>query len=90
MIKTRFPDSRIVYEELVRGEDGKLRYFKPLRLQLYRTVADQIQSRGGHSIPLYFCMESGEIWRKVLKKEPKGKEAIEHYLSLPFRDGRKV
>jgi spore photoproduct lyase len=88
IIKKRFPDSRIVYEELIRGKDGKLRYFKPLRLQLYRTVVDQIQSRVRDRVPLYFCMESVEIWRKVLKKEPKGKEAIENYLSLPFGCGR--
>jgi len=88
IIKNRFPDSRIIYEELVRGEDGKLRYFKPLRLRLYTTIVNQIQNRVGNRVPLYFCMESGEIWRKVLKKEPKGKEAIENYLSLPFRYGR--
>jgi hypothetical protein len=29
-------------------------------------------------------MESGEVWKKVLKKEPKGKEEIQAYLSLPF------
>ncbi|MFC2165125.1 radical SAM protein [Acidobacteriota bacterium] len=85
IIKKRSPDSRIVYEELIRGEDGKLRYFKPLRFQLYSTVVDKIQDRAGDRVPLYFCMESGEIWRKVLKKEIKGKETIEYYLSLPFK-----
>jgi spore photoproduct lyase len=85
IIKKRTPDSRIVYEELIRGEDGKLRYFKPLRIQLYSTVVDQIQNRAGERVPIYFCMESEEIWRRVLKKEIKGKEMIENYLSLPFK-----
>ena len=85
MIKKRSPDSRIVYEELIRGEDGKLRYFKPLRLHLYRMIVDQIQIRVGDRVPLYFCMESKEIWRKMLGKKPKGREMIESYLSLPFR-----
>jgi len=88
IIRKRFPSSRIIYEELIRGEDGKLRYFKPLRLHLYKSVVDWIQARSGGRVPLYFCMESGEIWKKVLKKEPKGKEAIENYLSLPFGFGR--
>jgi spore photoproduct lyase len=88
IIQRRFPDSRIVYEELIRGEDGKLRYFKPLRLQLYSTVVDHIHRRAGDRVPLYFCMESGEMWRKVLNKEIKGKEMIENYLSLPFRYSR--
>lgn len=88
IIRKRSPDSLIVYEELIRGSDGKLRYFKPLRLQLYSRVVDQIQRRAGDRVPLYFCMESEEIWRKVLKKKPKGREAIECYLSLPFRCDR--
>jgi spore photoproduct lyase len=83
IIRKRFPESRIIYEELIRGEDGKLRYFKPLRLRLYNTIVDRLQRRARDRVPLYFCMESGEIWRKVLKKRPKGKEAIEYYLSLP-------
>ncbi len=83
VILQRFPQSRILYNELIRGTDGKYRYFKPLRIQLYENVVRQIR-KFGKEIPLYFCMESGEIWKKVLKKEPKGKEDVESYLSLPF------
>ncbi len=83
VILKRFPQSRILYEELIRGKDGKFRYFKPLRLQLYTNFI-KFLGKKGKKIPLYFCMESGEIWKKVLKKEPKGKEEVETYLSLPF------
>jgi spore photoproduct lyase len=82
-ILRRFPQSRILYEELISGTDGKFRYFKPLRIQLYESVVKNIR-KFGTDIPLYFCMESGEIWKKILKKEPKGKEDVESYLSLPF------
>jgi len=84
IIRKRFPRSRITDEELVRGEDGKLRYFKPLRLKMYRHIASCIKRAVRNRVRLYFCMESGEMWRKVLLKEPKGKEEIENYLSLPF------
>jgi spore photoproduct lyase len=83
VILKRFPQSRILYDELIRGADGKYRYFKPLRIQLYESIVKNLQKRG-RDIPLYFCMESGEIWKKILKKEPKGKEDVESYLSLPF------
>jgi spore photoproduct lyase len=83
IISKRFPQSRILYEELIRGTDGKFRYFKPLRIQLYESFI-KFFGKKGKEIPLYFCMESGEIWKKVLKKEPKGKEDVEAYLSLPF------
>jgi spore photoproduct lyase len=83
IILQRFPRSRILYDELIRGTDGKFRYFKPLRIRLYESVVKNIRTFD-REIPLYFCMESGEIWKKVLKKEPKGKEDVESYLSLPF------
>ena len=83
VILRRFPQSRILYNELIRGTDGKFRYFKPLRIQLYESIVKNIR-KSGKEIPLYFCMESGEIWKKILKKEPKGKEDVESYLSLPF------
>ena len=88
IIRERFPGTRILDEELIRGEDGKIRYFKPLRLALYREVAGHIRSAGRDRVPLYFCMENEEIWRKILGKKPKGKEEIELYLSLPFGNVR--
>jgi spore photoproduct lyase len=87
IILKRFPQSRILYEELIRGQDGKLRYFKPLRIQIYRKFAEFL-GEASVDIPVYFCMESGEVWKKVLKKEPKGKEEVETYLSLPFGECR--
>lgn len=87
VIMRRFPQSRILYEELIRGRDGKYRYFKPLRIQLYRPFVEFLQ-KTPVPIPVYFCMESGEVWKKVLKKEPKGKEEVETYLSLPFGECR--
>jgi spore photoproduct lyase len=83
VISKRFSQSRILYEELIRGKDGKFRYFKPLRVDLYESMV-KFLGKKGQDIPLYFCMESGEIWKKVLKKEPKGKEDVESFLSLPF------
>jgi spore photoproduct lyase len=83
VISKRFPQSRILYEELIRGKDGKFRYFKPLRIQLYESFV-KFLGRKANEIPVYFCMESGEVWKKILKKEPKGKEEVQANLSLPF------
>lgn len=83
IIQQRFPESDILYEEFVRGSDGKLRYFKPLRTELYRKIVSLIEQNKSTKVPVYFCMESGEIWRSVLKNEPRGKEDVEELLSLP-------
>ncbi|MFC2169481.1 radical SAM protein [Acidobacteriota bacterium] len=84
IIQRRFPQSKIIYEEFVRGRDGKLRYFKPLRFEQYKRIIRLIEAWGGGKIPLYFCMETEEFWRKMLKKKPRSKEDIEKYLSLPL------
>jgi len=81
LIKQRFPHTQIIYDELIKGKDGKYRYFKPLRLELYQKIVSLIKGCGGEEIPLYFCMESEEIWRKALNWSPKGKEDVEELLS---------
>ncbi len=81
IIEQRFPQTRIIYGEMVQGKDGKLRYFKPLRLELYQKIVGLIEYWGGGRIPLYFCMEDGEVWRKALRKNPGRKEEIELILS---------
>ncbi len=83
IIKRRFPKSKIFYDEFIKGIDGKYRYFKPLRLKLYRHLVNSINYYGGSAIPLYFCMESKDIWGKVLEWKPKGKKEVENFLSCP-------
>lgn len=81
IISRRFPASRLPGEELIRGRDGKSRYFRPLRVELYRHVlADILQAAGG-PVPVYLCMESVEVWREVCKKNPGGKAALSSFLS---------
>lgn len=81
IFEDRFPASRLPLGELVPGRDGKLRYFKPLRLELYRRIVDLLRESGGGKIPLYFCMENGGTWRNVLKKNPGRKDDVETALS---------
>ncbi|MFW6140795.1 MAG: radical SAM protein [Acidobacteriota bacterium] len=82
LIRKRFPSTKIIYQEMIRGIDEKLRYFKPLRIKLYQEIVKAIRSCGNEEVPLYFCMESKEIWEKVLNREPGSKEEVEAFLSL--------
>lgn len=84
IIQERFPETKIIYSEMIKGKDGKLRYFKPLRLELYKNVVRAIKEKGGRQVPLYFCMEGKSIWREVLGWVPRGKEGLEAYLSSPL------
>jgi len=81
IIQSRFPASKIIYDEFVLGQDGKFRYFLPLRLDLFRQTASMIRQWGGDTIPLYLCMEGLNVWRDILKWKPRGRRAVERALS---------
>ncbi len=76
IMQARFPGSKIIYEELIPGRDGKLRYFRPIRVGLYQKVLELIREAGGEKIPVYLCMESAEIWRELAKKRGKAASAL--------------
>ena len=65
IIQKRFPESKIIYGEFVPGLDGKMRYFKPLRMDLYRKVVSWIKACSPDA-KIYFCMEDDEVWHKSL------------------------
>jgi len=65
IIQERSPQSKIIYGEFVPGLDGKMRYFKPLRIQLYRKIVAWIKELAP-DVVIYFCMEDKEVWEKAL------------------------
>ncbi|MFO8112981.1 MAG: DNA photolyase [Desulfosalsimonadaceae bacterium] len=69
IIEKRFPRSRIVHGEFIRGLDGKMRYFKPLRIRMYQSIVDKLR-RFAPDVTLYFCMEDDEVWGRVLGHVP--------------------
>ncbi len=59
-----FPGSILFQEEFHPSFDGKLRYFRPLREQLYRHLFGLL----GEAFPrarAYLCMESEDVWERV-------------------------
>ena len=75
IIQKRFPESKIPYGEFVPGMDGKMRYFKPLRIELYRAVVSKIKQIAPE-VCVYFCMEDDEVWRKSMGFTPKEKGGL--------------
>jgi len=76
-MEARFPRSELRYGELVRGADGKVRYLRPLRLEMYHWVVERLRRRlGAGSAPVvYLCMESPEVWKRVFHESaPKNAE----------------
>ncbi len=79
VIQKRFPDSKIVYAEFIKGPDGKMRYFKPLRIHLYRKIVTCIRDHAPHVV-VYLCMEDEEVWQKALGFKPDDVGGLPHML----------
>lgn len=69
IVEERFRQSRIVYGEFIKGMDGKMRYFKPLRIRFYQTIIAAIR-QFAPDMTLYFCMEDDEVWMKTMGFTP--------------------
>jgi len=69
VIRARFPHSKILYGEFTRGDDGKFRYLKFIRLKMFKKITGLLK-KYGKNIRVYLCMESDEIWRKTFSCLP--------------------
>ncbi len=75
IIARRFPESTIPYGEFITGLDGKMRYFKPLRIALYKRVAARIKSCAPEVLT-YYCMEDDKVWAETLGFIPEEKGGL--------------
>ena len=73
IIRRRFPNSLLPLGELVPNPDGKMRYFKPVRVKIYRQVLEWIREKSP-STHVYACMEGPGVWKEVFQRVPKEAE----------------
>lgn len=79
VVQARFPKNRLMSAELFPGADGKMRYFKPLRSEMYRNMVRWIR-RYMPETPIYLCMESPAVWRKVFGTTPACNADMERWI----------
>ena len=69
VIQQRYPTTTILDEEFVPGLDGKLRYFRDLRVKMYAHLRELLL--GAHEdLCVYLCMESDDVWREAFGFTP--------------------
>ena len=68
-MRSRFPRSGLPLGELVPVPDGKLRYFWPIRVRMYRSAVEWVRTRSPGT-PVYLCMERPGVWSKVFAQAP--------------------
>lgn len=69
VVMERYPSSAIFCQEFIRGLDGKMRYFKPIRIEMYAKMARWIRDCCP-DVAVYLCMESREVWEKSIGFAP--------------------
>jgi spore photoproduct lyase len=68
-MRERLPRTRLLAAEQVPNPDGKLRYFQPLRIEMYRKMLGWIR-RSAPTVKVYLCMESKHVWQEVFGYAP--------------------
>ena len=82
VIRKRHPHTCVLNGEFIVGLDGKMRYFKPIRIDMFSFMREALE-KWHPDTGLYLCMESDEIWQKSLGWSPKDSEGLSGFL-----DGR--
>lgn len=77
----RFPNTKIFLGELFPGRDGKFRYLKEIRVEMYQKMIGWLRDVDP-SLFIYLCMESKEVWERVFGWAPSNN----HHLNQLFED----
>jgi len=80
IIRKRHPKTIILNGEFIQGLDGKMRYLKPVRIDMYSYMRELLEEWAGCDPGMYLCMESDEIWQKSLKWSPGESSGLSTYL----------
>jgi spore photoproduct lyase len=83
-IKRRFPKTKIFDGEFVTGGDGKRRYFKPIRIEMYSQFSERLK-KWYKDLGIYLCMESSDVWNQSLGWSPKTTANLSRYLDNRVR-----
>lgn len=79
IIRERHPRTHILDGEFVPGKDGKMRYFRPIRIRMYRFLGEMLK-KWHRGLGIYLCMESDEVWQESLGWSPANTEGLSQYL----------
>jgi spore photoproduct lyase len=84
IIRKRHPRSHILDGEFIQGLDHKMRYFKPIRIELYAFMKGLLD-QWHKDLGLYLCMESDEVWSKAMGWSPGDSRNLSVYLDERVR-----
>ena len=84
IVRARFPRSRIPNGEFVPGNHGKLRYFRPIREEMYARMREWIH-RAAPNVFVYLCMENRAAWENSFEVVPRNTEDLSDQMDTLVR-----
>ncbi len=80
IIKHKYPFEKLTVQEMFPGIDGKYRYLKHERLQVFKAMRNRIASYSSKPF-VYMCMEDKEMWQDVFNIDYKTSDDLENSFS---------
>lgn len=75
-MEENYPKTLLTHPEMITGDDGKVRYIKPTRIAMYKSLYKNIlqHDKNGECL-VYLCMERWDMWERIFGTFP---DSIEH------------
>ncbi|MBW2067817.1 MAG: DNA photolyase [Deltaproteobacteria bacterium] len=89
IILIKRPQWKYASGEFVPCPDRKRRYFKGIRIKLYKHIASRIR-RHAPDVCVYLCMENGTVWKQSLGFHPSEQGGLPSMLDLAVKKCMKV
>ena len=80
-IKERHKNTQLFTSEHVTSKDGKYRYLRPLRNQVYEKIRCFLDQQSSN-MNVYMCMETREVWEGVTGKTPRSDKKLDKFFDL--------
>jgi spore photoproduct lyase len=77
-MENNYPDNMLTCAEMVLGDDAKMRYVKPLRVNMYKLLYNALRGHLSTNDLVYLCMERWDVWDKVFGYHPDSAEHLDH------------
>ena len=76
IISETHPYEKLTLEEMFPGSDGKYRYMKRRRIDIYRALSEKIRCYSEKPF-VYMCMESNNVWKSVFNVDFNSSDDLE-------------
>ena len=78
MIEIHYPHTGVTSQEMITGDDGKMRYVKPLRLEMYRHLYRELKNHIREDTLVYLCMERWDVWERIFGYYPESSAHLDY------------